>query len=177
MPIHQILVKSLVPISAILAFLVSLTPAEAGDKGLGLLLSVTNLFRCADADMVTAEGACRKRPDDDSLTIGVVKIVGVACKSPADMAGVKREDVVVSINGVAVNGLTQDAYEDLLEMAASSEASWVVLRKSFGQWERKELTLNPAELVDDFSCGKPDSESRLETGKGVAVGLLSAQQT
>jgi hypothetical protein len=175
MPKHRSLVKSPLPISAILAFLVSLTPAEAGDKGLGLLLSVTNLFRCADADMVTAEGACRKRPDHDSLTIGVVRIVGVACNSPADVAGVKRDDVVVSINGVAVNGLTQDAYEDLLEMAAGGEGSWVVLRKSFGQWERKELTLHPAELDDDFSCGKPDSETRLQTGEGVAVGLLSVK--
>ncbi len=173
MPKIRSLLASPLPIFATIGFLVALPTAQASDNGLGLLLSVTNLFQCAEKDMVTAEGACRKPADADSLTIGVVTIVGVACKSPADIAGVKRDDVVVSINGVAINGLTQDAYEDLLEMAASGEALWVVLRKSFGRWESKELMLHPAEFDDDFSCGKPGSETQLKVGKRVAIGLLS----
>jgi hypothetical protein len=132
---------------------------QASDKGIGLLLSVTTLFPCADEDMSKGEGTCTRSADQDSAVVGSVNVTAIACKSPADRAGLKLADVVVSINGVTINGLTQDAYEDLIDMAASGGASWVILRKSFGRWEKKELTLLPGELGDDFSCGKPDSET------------------
>jgi C-terminal processing protease CtpA/Prc len=124
-----------------------------------LLLSVTTVFACADKDMSEGEGTCTRAADQDSALVGSVNVMAIACRSPADRAGMKRADVVVSINGITINGLTQDAYEDLLDMASSGGASWVILRKSFGRWEKKELTLLPAELGDDFSCGKPDSET------------------
>jgi C-terminal processing protease CtpA/Prc len=108
--------------------------------------------------MDTTTGVCKEPPDDESLAIDLVEIVGIACKSPADIAGFKRADFVVSINGVTINGLSQHDYEDLLETAVGGGASWVILRKSFGRWEKKELRLVPAEINHDFSCGVPDVE-------------------
>jgi hypothetical protein len=142
----------------LLAAIMQSGAAHANATGVGLILSVTTVFECADEDMNISEGTCNKDPDAHTAVVGSVNVSAIACRSPADIAGVKLDDVIVSINGVAINGLTQDAYEDLIDMATSGNGSWVILRKSFGSWEKKELTLHPAEFGEDFSCGKPDSE-------------------
>jgi hypothetical protein len=170
MPKHLPIVACRFLVLSIFAALLLSSAARAGDKGVGVRLSVTTLFPCADADMSTAEGVCKKVADGDSVVVGSVNVTAIACKSPADMAGLKLADVIVSINGVTVNGLSEDAYEDLLDLATSGNASWVVLRKSFGHWEKKELMLLPAEIGDDFSCGKPDSETLLHDGQKRAAG-------
>ncbi len=156
-----------------------LSSAAQAREGVGLLLSVTTLFPCADKDMSKEDGTCRKAADQDSVVVGSVNVTAIACKSPADLAGVKLADVIVSINGVTINGLSEDAYEDLLEMATTAKASWVILRKSFGHWEKKELMLLPAELGDDFSCGTPPSETLLRHGQEPPrdVGWLVARPT
>lgn len=159
MPKHPLKAARLLFVLSAVCSLFFSSAAEASDKGIGLLLSVTTLFHCADRDMSKGEGTCRRAADQESSVVGSVNVTGIACRSPADLAGIKRRDVIVSINGIAINGLSEDAYEDLIDMAASSKASWVILRKSFGRWEKKELTLLPAELGDDFSCGKPGSET------------------
>ena len=145
-------------VCAACALLLHLNSAQASDTGLGLVLNATNFFKCAVKDMDTTMGVCKEPLDDGSLAVGLVEIMAVACKSPADIAGLKRADVVVAINGVTINGLPQDDYEDLLETAGGGRVSWVVLRKSFGRWEKKEVTLIPADIGDDFSCGVPDLE-------------------
>jgi hypothetical protein len=159
MPKYPLIAARRLLVPSILVALLLPCAAQAGDKGVGVLLSVTTLFPCAAADMNIGEGACKKIADRDSVVVGSVNVTAIACKGPADLAGLKLADVIVSLNGVTINGLTQDAYEDLIDMASSGGASWVILRKSFGRWEKKELTLLPAELGDDFSCGRPDSET------------------
>lgn len=157
---HPVSIARRLLVSSVLVSMFLLPGAAlARDKGIGLLLSVTTLFHCADEDISEGEGTCTRAADQDSAVVGSVNVRGIACKGPADLAGVRLADVIVSINGVTINGLSQDAYEDLIDMAATGGASWVILRKSFGRWEKKELTLLPAELGDDFSCGKPDSET------------------
>jgi cobyrinic acid a,c-diamide synthase len=159
MPKHPLKAACLLFVLSAFVSLFLASATRASDKGVGLLLSVTTLFHCADRDMSKGEGTCNRAADQDSAVVGSVNVTGIACKSPADLAGIKRRDVIVSINGIAINGLSEDAYEDLIDMAAGGKASWVILRKSFGRWEKKELTLLPGELGDDFSCGKPDSET------------------
>lgn len=158
MPKHPLYAACRLLVPTIAALLL-LSSTAAAREGVGLLLSVTTLFPCAAEDMSKSDGTCKRAADQDRTVVGSVNVTAIACKSPADLAGMKRADVVVSINGVNINGLTQDAYEDLLDMASGGGASWVILRKSFGRWEKKVLTLAPAELGDDFSCGKPDSET------------------
>jgi hypothetical protein len=159
MPKHPLFAARRLLVSALLMALVLPGAARAEVKGVGLILSVTTMFSCADEDMSKGQGTCEKAANQDSAVVGSVNVTGIACRSPADRAGMKRRDVIVSINGIAISGLSEDAYEDLIDMAASGKGVWVILRKSFGHWEKKELTLLPAELSDDFSCGKPDSET------------------
>ena len=75
----------------LLAAIMQSGAAHANATGVGLILSVTTVFECADEDMNISEGTCNKDPDAHTAVVGSVNVSAIACRSPADIAGVKLE--------------------------------------------------------------------------------------
>ena len=92
------------------------------------------------------------RQSEAEAVIERATVIGVVCKSSADIEGVLNGDSVQSIDGKRILGMSLEEYAQLIKPRIAGIRTIFVFKGIDGEYV---VTLVTKEVKPDFSCGVP----------------------
>jgi regulator of sigma E protease len=105
-------------------------------------------------------------------------VLDVAQGKPAALAGLKKDDIIASIDGTPIHGI--EAAPQAVQHSNGKPMQVVVKRKENGAWVQKTFTITPYKESDQWRIGfvptEPTVQKKLPLGDAIAESIRTCKE-